>query len=73
MDILKAFGLRVKDLRVTRGLSQEKFAELADLHRTYISQLERGIKNPTLTSMEKIANATSITLSELLKFKEEEY
>lgn len=72
MTILKTFGLRVKELRLKKGFSQEKFAEIADLHRTYISHLERGTKNPTLTSMEKVANALNISLSDLLRFEKGE-
>ena len=49
------------------GLSQEKLAFEADLHRTYISQLERGIKSPTLRAIVSIANALQIPADELVR------
>ena len=47
-------GQRIRVLRIRRGLTQEELAEKADLHTTYIGQIERGEKNMTITSMEKI-------------------
>lgn len=70
MDILKHFGARVKQLRVDAGFSQEALADLTGLHRTYISGIERGIRNPTLLIVERIANALSISPSNLLKMDE---
>ena len=67
MDILKYFGKRVHELRVEAGWSQESFADLTGLHRTYISGIERGLRNPTLMIVERIAKAFSISPSELLK------
>lgn len=64
-DIAKAIGQRIRNYRTQRGLSQEKLAELAGCHPTYIGQLERGEKNATLESIEKIASALDISLSEL--------
>ena len=72
MDILKQFGHRVQKLRIEAGWSQEVFADQTGLHRTYISGIERGIRNPTLLIVQKIANALSISPSELLKIEDGE-
>ncbi|MFQ9006350.1 MAG: helix-turn-helix domain-containing protein [Eubacteriales bacterium] len=64
-DIAKVIGQRIRNYRTQKGLSQEKLAELAGCHPTYIGQLERGEKNATLESVEKIASAMDISLSEL--------
>ena len=64
-DIAKIIGQRIRNYRTQKGLSQEKLAELAGCHPTYIEQLERGEKNVTLESVEKIASAMDISLSEL--------
>lgn len=49
MDVLKKFGERLKELRKERSISQEQLAFKADLHRTYISSIERGEQNISLT------------------------
>ena len=72
MDILKKFGHRVQKLRIEAGWSQEVFADQTGLHRTYISGIERGIRNPTLLIVQKIANALSLSPSELLKIEDGE-
>ena len=64
-DSAKIIGQRIRNYRTQKGLSQEKLAELAGCHPTYIGQLERGEKNATLESVEKIASAMDISLSEL--------
>lgn len=65
--IILEFGIRVRELRLERNLSQEKLAELADLHRTYIGMIERGEKNITLINIEKIAKALKLSLHNLLE------
>ena len=67
MDIIKVFGTNVKKLRLQKGISQEKFAELCDLHRTYISDIECFQRNVSLESVQKIANALNIEAYKLLK------
>jgi transcriptional regulator with XRE-family HTH domain len=69
MMILQKFGLRVKELRSAKGITQEDLAELASLSRQYIGDVERGTRNISLVNIEKIAIAREITLSELLKFR----
>lgn len=60
MTIEQAFGNVVKRQRQKLLISQEKLAELAELHRTYISQLERGLKSPSLRALFSIAAALQI-------------
>ncbi|NLO18801.1 MAG: helix-turn-helix transcriptional regulator [Ignavibacteria bacterium] len=67
-EILINFGKRVRELRLERKLSQEKLAELADLHRTYIGMIERGEKNITLLNIERIAVALQISIENLMEF-----
>ncbi len=66
MDVRKRLGLNVKRLREERGLSQEGLAFEAGLHRTYVSGVERGVRNPTVTVLEKLAVAFGITMGDLL-------
>jgi transcriptional regulator with XRE-family HTH domain len=61
------FGTTVRSFRVKQNLSQEKLAEKADLHRTYIGMIERGEKNITLENIEKIAKALGVPMAELFK------
>lgn len=55
----------MRDLRRSLNLSQEDLAEAADLHRTYIGMIERGEKNATLTSIDRIAKALNVKISDL--------
>ena len=66
-DIAKAVGQRIRNYRTQKGLSQEKLAELSGCHPTYIGQLERGEKNATLESIERITAALGISLSKLFE------
>jgi len=67
MSIAKSFGERLRQLRKERKISQEKLAELSGLHRTYISSLERGGRNPTLVSLSAIADALGVEISYLTR------
>ncbi len=67
MDIKVKVGQNVKRLRKEKGFSQEQFAFEADLHRTYISDIERGNRNPTVTVLEKIAIALDVKPGKLLE------
>lgn len=66
MSIIHSFGARLQKIRKEKGVSQEKLAELSGLHRTYISSLERGSRNPTLTTMYAIACALNVEISFLV-------
>lgn len=63
--LLKRLGEAIKRLRVARDVTQEELADLASVHRTYIGMVERGEKNITYLSAQKIATALGISLSEL--------
>ncbi len=65
MDIKQKFWLRVKEIRKEQNVSQEKLAEKAKLHRTYIWMIERGERNITIENIEKIAKALGVTLQDL--------
>ncbi|RAT14042.1 transcriptional regulator [Lonsdalea populi] len=67
-NITVHFGQRVKTLRLQAGLSQEAFADKCGLDRTYISGIERGVRNPTLEVIGVIADGLGIDLSKLFNF-----
>lgn len=64
-DLLHRLGQRIRDLRSQRGWSQEEFADICRVHRTYMGHLERGEKNVSITSVVRVSGALGITLSEL--------
>lgn len=64
-SILKKFGLKVYHYRTQKNLSQEKLAELANIHRTYIGQIEAGKRNIALKNIEKLAKALKISIKDL--------
>jgi len=66
LKLLKAFGERVRSVRGSKGISQEKLAELADLDRTYVSGVERGIRNISLINISAIAKALKVSVGELM-------
>ena len=65
-SLSKQFGAAVRDQRLLSGMSQETLAELAQLHPTYVSMIERGVRNPTLDVADRIANALNTTLAKLI-------
>lgn len=65
-DALLLFGLRVRELRSEKAISQEELAALTELDRTYISGIERGKRNLSLKNILKIASALNVTASQLL-------
>ncbi len=67
MDIRGRVGINVRRLRKARGYSQEEFAFECGLHRTYISGVERGIRNPTVVILDKIAKALKVPPARLLE------
>ncbi|MBP3583033.1 MAG: helix-turn-helix transcriptional regulator [Clostridia bacterium] len=66
-EIAKILGKRIRNYRTAMGLSQEKLAELSGCHHTYIGQIERGEKNATVESIEKISTALGVPLSKLFE------
>ncbi len=69
MDIRRQVGLNIKRYRTARGLSQEALAFECGKHRTYISGIERGIRNPTVTVLQQIADALETSAASLLELK----
>jgi len=67
VDIRKRLGSNVKRLRLEKGWSQEDFADRADIHRTYVSDIERAARNPTITVVEKLAKALKVKASVLIE------
>ncbi len=70
--ILKAFGNRVKEIRLEREISQEELGLLAELDRTYISGIERGLRNVGLINIGRIATALDVAPADLLRFSEDD-
>ena len=64
-EILVKFGKKVREHRLKIGLSQEKLAARAEVHRTYIGMIERAEKNITLMNIEKIAHALGVKIKDL--------
>ncbi|WOI46510.1 helix-turn-helix transcriptional regulator [Acidovorax sp. BLS4] len=65
-DPRKSLGLRIKELRVEHGLTQEELSDRSGLFRTYMSRIESGQANPTLTMLHQIAGAFAIDVRDLL-------
>ncbi len=66
-EIARAIGQRIRVNRQRIGMTQEELAEKADLHHTYIGQVERGEKNLTIVSLEKILNALNVSFHEIFE------
>jgi DNA-binding XRE family transcriptional regulator len=65
-NVLVLFGQRMRKVRLEKKVSQEKLAELAGLHRTYVSSVERGQRNISLLNIDKIASALGVSLQTLM-------
>jgi len=65
VDIKQRFGKAIRRRRRELDLSQEALAEKAELHRTYISSIERGTRNPSLENIKKLADALDISIANL--------
>lgn len=59
-EIYKAFGQRLREIRISKSLSQEELSGRADLDRTYVSGCERGKRNPSLKTIIRLANALEV-------------
>lgn len=66
MEIRRQLGLNVQRFRREKGWSQEKLAFESELHRTYLSGIERGVRNPTITIVSRLAAALGTTAGSLL-------
>lgn len=65
MDVRKRFGRNLLRLRLAKGMGQEKFALEFGIDRTYISGIERGVRNPTIVVVQRIADALGVPVSDL--------
>lgn len=72
MDILKQLGQRIQFLRERKGITQEELSNKADVNPKYISAIERGQRNATVHTLEKIAKGLEVDCFELFLFSEED-
>jgi transcriptional regulator with XRE-family HTH domain len=68
MDTKKLIGMKIKELRRSKHLSQEQLAEKAEINAKYLSRMERGTENPTLDMLIKLANALEVEMWEMFDF-----
>ncbi len=66
MDVRQRLGTNLRRLREAKGWSQEAFAHEAGIHRTYVSDIERGARNPTILIVEKLAKPLGVSAAELV-------
>jgi transcriptional regulator with XRE-family HTH domain len=66
-NVLKKLGQNIKRLRLAKDLSQEKLAELSNLHRTYVGGVERGERNISLLNLTRLAQALEVSLADLME------
>ncbi len=71
-ELLRALGVAIRALRVSRGLTQEQLAESAGLHTTYLSDVERGRRNIGVINLDRLAAALSVDLPTLMRAVEEQ-
>ena len=67
MDVRQIFGINMRRIRVAAGLSQDEVEVRMGVEQTYVSGLERGVRNPTLTTLERAAQALNVKVTELLE------
>jgi len=67
MDITEEIGNRIRSYRRDKKMSQEELAEVSNLHSSYIGQLERGIKTPSVDTIYKITKGLDVTMSDFLR------
>ena len=65
-DVQVRFGRKLRAVRQRIGISQERLAELADLHRTYVSGVERGERNISIVNIERLAKALGVSMADLM-------
>jgi transcriptional regulator with XRE-family HTH domain len=69
--LLRNLGLAIRQIREDRNLSQERLAEMAGLHRTYVSSVERGHRNVSIENIHKIAKALGVSMTEVIQLCED--
>lgn len=67
MDVRQIMGKNMRKIRVEAGLSQEEIAVRMGVEQTYVSGLERGVRNPTLTTLDRAASALNVKITALLE------
>ncbi|AIQ38562.1 XRE family transcriptional regulator [Paenibacillus sp. FSL R5-0345] len=67
-DVVKRVGERIRRLRKDKGLSQEQLAELSGLHTNYVGQVERGEKNLTIETLQKVVVGLGVSLEEFFRY-----
>ena len=67
MDVRERVGLNLQRLRRDKGFSQEELADRAQIHQTYLSGVERGRRNPTITVLQRIAEALDADITDLVE------
>jgi len=67
MDLVRLLGVNVRKLRTAKGMSQEELALDAGMKRSYLSDLERGTRNPSVRALGRLADALDVAPTELLK------
>lgn len=72
LQLQQAFGRVIKCIRLEKGISQERLAELVELHRTYISDIERGGRNVSLVNIYRIAEGLEVRVFEIFQELEKE-
>lgn len=72
MRLKTDLAANVKTLRTRLGMSQEELGDTANLHRSYVSGIERGTRNPTLEVLQRLASALNVSVSELLRRRREQ-
>ncbi|HYE88444.1 MAG TPA: helix-turn-helix transcriptional regulator [Vicinamibacterales bacterium] len=63
--VAKSLGRRIRQLRQAKGWSQERLADEASMHRTYMWGIERGVRNPSLRHLTQLADALGVTIASL--------
>lgn len=67
MDVRERIGLNIQNLRREKMLSQEELADRAQIHQTYLSGVERGMRNPTVVVLQRIAEALSSDIQDVVR------
>lgn len=68
LSLQQKLGKKIKTLRADKGFTQDKLGEITGLDRSYISDIERGVRNPGLKNIEKLAKALGVKISDLTNF-----